>query len=118
MVRKEIITRSSFNSTVSSSLNLSPIPTSFTPFTSTTNAASNVNSSRKTKYNIHHFLMNNESRILSFGQSDRYIVNNTDMVAEFKKFKKNSIEYIKEVDYLNQDHDVHRMLYCIDKYYS
>jgi hypothetical protein len=32
--------------------------------------------------------MNNEFCTLSFGRSDRYIVNNTDTVAEFKKFLK------------------------------
>lgn len=47
---------------------------------------------------------------MAFGKLDKYIVNYTDVVLEFKKFQRYSIEYIKSANYFDQNYDIHRML--------
>ncbi|KAG1554949.1 hypothetical protein G6F49_007578 [Rhizopus delemar] len=65
---------------------------------------------KRARYTIHDFLADNESYIMAFGKLDKYIVNYTDVVLEFKKFQRYSIEYIKSVNYFDQNYDIHRML--------
>lgn len=65
---------------------------------------------KRARYTIHDFLAHNESHIMAFGKLDKYIVNDTNVVLEFKKFQSYSIEYIKNTNYFDQNYDIHRML--------
>jgi glycogen synthase len=65
---------------------------------------------KRARYTIHDFLADNEPYIMAFGKLDKYIVNYTDVVLEFKKFQRHSIEYIKSTNYFDQNYDIHRML--------
>jgi hypothetical protein len=51
---------------------------------------------KRTKYTIHDFLADNESDILTFGELNNYIINGIDVVAEFKQFQRECIQYITD----------------------
>ncbi|KAI9022720.1 hypothetical protein CLU79DRAFT_750374 [Phycomyces nitens] len=75
-----------------------------------TTSSSSASIKKRTRYSIHDFIADNESCILAFGKHKKYIVNDTDVVLEFKKFQKNSIEHLKSASYIDPNYDLHRML--------